>query len=84
MGTLLGKEECEFAALYLDVTDTIADIVQTNRRPYGCIYGDNDWLSWYNPEGSPYESALCGENDGEHDYDCICSSLRNNSLHMIL
>ena len=81
--SLTGKEECESAALYLDLVDTSATTEQYIGRPYGCIYADNDWLSWYDPNESPYPSALCGENDLDHDYDCICSTMCNILSHTI-
>ena len=75
MGTLTGKEECESASIYLDLYDNSAEVLQANGRPYGCIYASNDWLSWYDPNDSPYESSLCGGNDGNNGYDCICTIL---------
>ena len=65
------KTECDQAATDLGLLDTSATESQTNGRPYGCIYADNDWLNWYSP-GGPYPSAFCGSYDGKHDYNCIC------------
>ena len=65
------KIECEQAATDLGLEDASAYESQTNGRPHGCIYADNDWLNWYSP-GSPYPSASCGAHNGLYNYNCIC------------
>ena len=69
---ILTKAECEQAALSLGLSDTTAVESQTNGRPYGCIYANNDWLNWYSPDGSPHQSAECGTSESGNAYDCIC------------
>ena len=66
------KQECETAAGFLHLIDTTAYESQTEGRPYGCIYADNDWLNWYSPIVTKSESVSCGSLDRSHHYDCIC------------
>ena len=74
------KDKCEAAASYLGLSDTSARTQQVDPRPYGCIYGQmgqrddmDDYLSWYSPILSPYDSGECGY------YNCICQTKDINS-----
>ena len=67
--TIRSKFECEVAAIYLGLKDTIADEDNTLTRPNGCHYTKNDRLGW-NPSGG---STKCGSSDKGRRYSCICA-----------
>ena len=61
------KIECELAATYLGISDTVGEDWNDGTRPYGCIYeknGNND-LGWNSKKDS---IQPCGTN-----YNCICA-----------
>ena len=64
--------ECEHGASSLGLSDTFADQIKTIYRPYGCIYGSHDWLSWNPSDGQLSTSVDCGSRQDGHTYDCIC------------
>ena len=82
MEMITSRSECERAAVSLNLLDTTiySDNNPLNGRPYGCIYADNDWLSFSSPEGHPYSNFACGTRWHYDTYDCICKITGNLQL----
>ena len=68
------KEECEAAAIYLNLVDHTAYSTKLSSTPYGCIYASNDWLGWHVAGNPRAESVACGSKDSSNRdyYYCIC------------
>ena len=69
---ITSTKECEEAAFNLNLQDTSTKSYLYQGLPYGCIYANNDWLSFAVPNGHEYENLPCGTINGGIKYDCIC------------
>jgi hypothetical protein len=70
---IVDAAKCETAAVQLGLADTSAHTkYDTSDRPYGCIYGSNDYLQL----NAQSNSVPCGgthvQRDHDEGYDCIC------------
>jgi hypothetical protein len=75
MNYVTSKEECEIAATKLGLSDTSAystTAYSTSGRPYGCIYGSDNWLVWNEKRNDV--PVPCGTKHDSSEYDCLCKT----------
>ena len=67
------KNECEDAAVFLNLRDTSAYDTSTSEldRPQGCVYSSLNFLSWNSPENPPV--STCGSVHKGVTRSCVCS-----------